>query len=190
MADFLRTERLALRPLAADDLDNLVGLDSDPDVMRYLNGGRPTPREEAARKLAAMTAPSGPLQTWSWAAEDRASGEFLGWFSLRPDPDRGPNDVELGYRLRRTAWGRGLASEGAAALVDKAFGEFEIARIFAKTMSVNLASRRVMEKAGLTFVRTFFEEWPEVIAGAEHGDVEYAISRDDWKRRAGLARQR
>lgn len=190
MAYFLTTERLALRPVAADDLDNLVALDSDPEVMRYLNGGRATSREDVAVKLAAMTASSGFLKTWTWAAEDRTSGEFLGWFSLRPVSDRGPNDVELGYRLRRMAWGRGLASEGATALVDKAFRELGVAELFAKTMSVNLASRRVMEKAGLSFVRSFFDDWPEVIAGGEYGDVEYAISRHQWERRAGLRRHR
>jgi RimJ/RimL family protein N-acetyltransferase len=49
-------------------------------------------------------------------------------------------------------------------------------------MTVNIASRRVMEKAGLQFVRTFFQEWPDSIEGDELGDVEYALDRETWER--------
>ena len=51
-------------------------------------------------------------------------------------------------------------------------------------MAVNLASRRVLEKAGLTLVRTFHEEWPRFIAGAEYGDVEYALTKSAWEQRS------
>jgi RimJ/RimL family protein N-acetyltransferase len=55
-----------------------------------------------------------------------------------------------------------------------------VERVFAHTMTVNVRSRRVMEKTGLRYVRTFFEEWPETIEGSEHGDVEYALTREEW----------
>jgi RimJ/RimL family protein N-acetyltransferase len=58
-----------------------------------------------------------------------------------------------------------------------------VQRVVAETMAVNAASRRVMEKAGLTYVRTFHQEWPDRIEGDEHGDVEYALMRADWERR-------
>ena len=89
-------------------------------------------------------------------------------------------EPELGYRLRRSVRGRGLGTEGSRALVDKAFREFGATRVRAETMVVNTASRRVMEKAGLRLVRTFFAEWPDRIPGDEHGDVEYAITREEW----------
>jgi len=54
-------------------------------------------------------------------------------------------------------------------------------------MAVNLASRRVMEKAGLTLARAFHQEWPDIIEGGEHGDVEYALERADWERRDAAA---
>jgi RimJ/RimL family protein N-acetyltransferase len=73
-----------------------------------------------------------------------------------------------------------LASEGSRALVDEAFGELGAGRVRAETMVVNTASRRVMEKAGLRQVRTFFADWPDRIPGDELGDVEYAITRDEW----------
>lgn len=180
MADFLETDRLLLRPFVAEDLDHLVELDADPEVMTYLTGGKPTPREAYVESLPGMMAGRGALDRWIWAAVERAGGDFIGWFSLRPDPARGSDEAELGYRLRRAAWGQGYATEGAARMVEAAFAELGLQRVFALTMTVNLASRRVMEKVGLTHVRTFFEDWPEPIAGSEHGDVEYALTRAEW----------
>jgi RimJ/RimL family protein N-acetyltransferase len=102
----------------------------------------------------------------------------VGWFSLR----RVREGVgELGYRLRRGAWGRGLASEGAIALVAVAFADYDFRRIVATTMAVNSASRRVMEKTGLTHVRTVYPHWREPLPGSELGEVEYEITRDEWE---------
>jgi RimJ/RimL family protein N-acetyltransferase len=115
-----------------------------------------------------------------WAAIDRSSGEFIGWFHLRPDEDGPPDEPELGYRLVRSVWGRGYATEGSIALVDKAFRELGARRVFAYTMAAHTASWRVMEKAGLRHVRTFHGDWPYRIEGEELGDVEYAITYDEW----------
>ena len=87
------------------------------------------------------------------------------------------DEPELGYRLRRSAWGKGYATEGSRALIRKGFTELGVRRVVAETMAVNTASRRVMEKAGLTLVRTFHQEWPDRIPGDEHGDVEYALTQ-------------
>jgi RimJ/RimL family protein N-acetyltransferase len=97
--------------------------------------------------------------------------------------------VELGYRLRRSAWGKGYATEGSRALIAKGFAELGVERVYATTMVVNVASRRVMEKAGLRFVRTFRQPWPDHIDGEEKGDVEYALSRAQWEELDGLERQ-
>lgn len=97
-----------------------------------------------------------------------------------PRPRRPPDHADLGYRLRKPAWGKGYAREGALALIQKGFGELGYTRITANTMYVNDRSRRVMERCGLTYVRTYFEEWPYSVEGDEHGDVEYALSREEW----------
>lgn len=183
MQVFLETDRLILRRFTADDADNLVELDGDPGVMRYITGGRGTSRTEIETDVL-------PRFLWYyerfagygfWAAIERSSGEFLGWFHFRPPPECGPDEVELGYRLRRAAWGKGYATEGSRALIEKGFRELGVRRVVASTMVVNVASRRVMEKAGLTLVRTFRQDWPDVIEGDEHGDVEYALIRSDWE---------
>lgn len=89
--------------------------------------------------------------------------------------------ADLGYRLRRSVWGGGLATEGSRALIDKGFTEHGIDRIVAETMTVNLASRRVLEKCGLTLVRTYHpHDDPHPVDGADQGHVEYQLTRDDW----------
>ena len=77
--------------------------------------------------------------------------------------------------------GKGLATEGSRALIQKAFTELGVQRVFASTMVVNVASWRVMEKAGLRFVRNFHQPWPDYIEGEEEGDVEYALLRSEWE---------
>ena len=108
MQIFLETERLVLRQFTEDDVDNLVELDSDPDVMRFVNGGRPTPRDEIENVVLATF-----LDYYErfagygfWAAVEKSTGRFVGWFHLRPAEGARPGEVELGYRLRRSAWGR------------------------------------------------------------------------------------
>ena len=185
MGVFLETERLILRRFTEADVDNLVDLDADPQVMFYINAGEPTPRSEVeASVLPRFLWYYETFPAWGFfAAIERATGDFIGWFHLRPDPDHGRSDEpELGYRLRRSAWGKGFATEGSQALVDLAFADLGAARVFATTMAVNAASRRVMEKAGLRFVRAFRADWPVRIPGDEHGDVEYALTRDEWER--------
>ncbi len=179
---YLRTARMVLRRFTPTDADNVVELDSDPAVMRFITGGTPTPRHEVAGVvLPAWLAYYERGTAWGfWAAQQRSTGEFLGWFHLRPPPDGHTSDPELGYRLHQRFWGCGYATEGSVALVDKAFRDLGALRVFAETMTVNTASRRVMEKAGMRMVRTFHADWPVSIPGDEHGDVEYAITREEW----------
>jgi len=180
---FLETDRLVLRRFTEDDVENLVELDSDPDVMHFINGGRPTPRREIASDV--LPAFLGYYERFAgygfWAAVEKSAGRFLGWFHFRPPTAAQPGEVELGYRLRRAVWGKGYATEGSRALIQKGFAEFGVQRVVAFTMVVNVASRRVMEKAGLRFVRTFHQPWPDYIEGQEEGDVEYALLRSEWE---------
>jgi RimJ/RimL family protein N-acetyltransferase len=180
---YLRTERLVLRKFTVDDVDLLVELDSDPEVMHYVTGGVPTSREDIVDDfLPAFLSYYDRYEGFGfWAALDRATGEFLGWFHMRPAPDDPPDVVELGYRFRRAAWGRGYATEGSRALIAKAFTELGVQRVHAETMVVHQASRAVMEAAGLRHVRTYHQPWPYPIPGEEFGDVEYALTREEWQ---------
>jgi RimJ/RimL family protein N-acetyltransferase len=122
MQVFLETERLVLRRFTMANADDLVNLDADPDVMCYITGGVPTSRDEIETEV--LPAFLDYYQRYEgfgfWAAVEKATGEFLGWFHFRPAPDAAPGDVELGYRLRKSAWGKGYATEGSRALIRKA----------------------------------------------------------------------
>jgi RimJ/RimL family protein N-acetyltransferase len=183
MQVFLETDRLVLRQFTMADADNLVNLDADPDVMRFVTGGIPTSREEILDEF--LPAYLGSYQRYEgygfWAAIEKATGEFVGWFHFRPREGAAPGEVELGYRLRKSAWGKGYATEGSRALIRKGFTEYSVQRVVAEAMAVNQASRRVMEKAGLTLVRTFHQPWPYPIDGDQFGEVEYALDKTGWQ---------
>src|SRR5215467_924644 len=114
----LVTDRLLLRRMTADDEDNLVELDSDPRVMAYISK-TPTPRERVRDEILPRLLRE--YQRWPhyglWAAQLRDAAEFVGWFAMRPDAEHPEDEPELGYRLRRAAWGHGYATEGSLALV-------------------------------------------------------------------------
>ncbi|PRX49153.1 RimJ/RimL family protein N-acetyltransferase [Prauserella shujinwangii] len=182
------TERLLLRRFTPADIDDLVTLDADPAVMRFLTGA-PTPRAEIEHVVLPRILRDyrrGPAGRW--AAVERSTGDFVGWLALQPSGDGDVREVELGYRLRTSAWGKGYATEGARALVHKAFAELGVDRVWAQTMAVNTASRRVLEKAGLAHVRTFHVHFDDPLPGTEHGEVEYELWRADWERRQGPER--
>ena len=180
----METERLVLRQFTVDDVDNLVALDADPEVMHFITGGKATPRDVIEHDHLPWFL--GYYERGDrygfWAAIEKSTGAFLGWFHFRPAEGYPSDEPELGYRLRRSAWGKGYATEGSRALIRKGFTELGVRRVMAETMAVNTASRRVMAKAGLTLVRTYHREWPDRIPGDEHGIVEYALTRADWER--------
>jgi RimJ/RimL family protein N-acetyltransferase len=176
----LKTPRFRLRQFTREEAGLWFDLNGDPEVMRFIG---PAPSLEKLRDeiIPFYLAVYQQYRLGIWAAEDPTTGEFLGWFHLRPGPGQDISNVELGYRLRRAAWNKGYATEGSAALIQMAFAELGVTRIFALTMTVNAASRRVMEKCGLTFVRTFPYDGPGAVEGAEHGKVEYALTRAEWE---------
>lgn len=182
---FLETGQLVLRPFTDVDADHLFALDNDPDVMRFINGGQPTSREAISTQTLPRLLRDYPCfgTRGYWATEEKTTGTFLGWFEFRPLDDHSPAVAELGYRLNRAAWGRGYATAGSRALISKGFTDLGVERVTANTMAVNTRSRRVLEKAGLSFQLAFTGDWPEAIPGSEHGEVEYQLVRTDWERR-------
>jgi RimJ/RimL family protein N-acetyltransferase len=191
MLIFLQTQRLVLRQFTPADVDNLVDLDSDPDVMRFINGGRATPREvvETGILPAFLSYYERSPDYGFWAAIEKWSGQFLGWFQFRPADTSRRDEVELGYRLRKAAWGKGYATEGAAALIHRGFTTCtDVQRVVASTMFDHTASRRVMEKVGLELVRTVPHPWPEGTRGSGHARVEYALGRAQWEHGSSITR--
>lgn len=181
---YLETDRLALRRFTADDANLLIELDSDPAVMRYLTGGEPTaPEVVRTRHLPNILA---GYEKWGgnfglFAAHEKDGGAFIGWFILRPEPGGPLDEVELGYRLRQAFWGNGYATEGSRALLGKAFAELGVRLVWTETMSVNLGSRSVTEKLGMSLVDTIpVPPDMQMIEGSEHGGVRYEIAAEQW----------
>ena len=193
MQVYLETGRLKLRRFTEEDVDNLFDLDNDPEVMRFLNGGMPTSRELIQNHILPAFLRS--YEQWPgfgiWAAIGKVNGEFLGWFGFQPDVADRPNDIVLGYRLRQTAWGQGYATEMVRALIRKGFTELGVQRVLATTYQDNLASRRVMEKAGLKLIRTYRITLEDLQATGtfqvssedlwDGDDVEYELLKSDWE---------
>ena len=172
----LRTERMLLVPLADEHLDLEVELDADPEVLRYIDG-RARSREEVLGYHAKRLAAAGAVDGLGYWVAFGAGDDFIGVLMLPPAGP--PAEAELGYRLARRHWRRGFAVEAARELVRYGFETAGQSRIIAQTMAVNAGSRRVMEKTGLRYVRTFHPDLPP-IPGSGEGEVEYAITRDEW----------
>jgi len=187
--DPLISAQLRLRAFCAEDADNLVELDADPAVMRYLTGGVPTERSIIEQEILPrfVTSEAGHPLFGFWAAE--VDGRFSGWFAFRPfDAER--RNVSLGYRLARRVWGSGYATTGAKLLVDAGFRYHGVQRVIATTYEENTASIRVLEKLGMRLSRRF-RYTPEDLALSETSraptdaiwpgdDLEFTLERRDW----------
>jgi ribosomal-protein-alanine N-acetyltransferase len=148
MTVLMQTQHLALRAARPDDLGNFYRLDRNPQVMRYIvDGAIGTHDSVAAAAARTMKYYRIYPGLGRRSAEERASGRFIGWFSLNYVPKT--VEVEVGYRLLPEAWGRGYATEGAAALLRHGFDELGLYRIIGLTHPDNAASQRVLQKAGL-----------------------------------------
>ncbi|MBF9131192.1 GNAT family N-acetyltransferase [Plantactinospora sp. S1510] len=198
----LRTARLLMVPLADRHLELEVQLDSDPEVLRYISG-RARARDEVVASHAQRMAQAGKvdgLGFWmafgsdggaagstSPAREDE--GEFVGLMMLPPahGPDQpdDPTVTDLGYRLVRRYWRKGLASEASRALLRHAFDTVGQSRVIAQTMAVNTGSRGVMAAIGMRYARTYFPSFDDPLPGAELGEVEYEMTRGMWEASRG-----
>ncbi len=171
----LQTLKLTLSPCRPGDCADFMELERDPEVMRFLNGGQPIDPAQS-HPNATFLMPRG-TEPDVWTARRTANGAFIGWFCLSPE---GGQAAELGFRLRRMEWGQGLATEGASALIKWGFSFGGYDKIFAGAMTVNHASRRVLEKIGLNYVRTVQVDWPDRFPGIEDGEVQYEVMRSEW----------
>jgi [ribosomal protein S5]-alanine N-acetyltransferase len=145
----LTTPRLHLRPFTLADHEAIHLVYADPDVMRYVGHGAHRTLAETANALRIY----GDVLTqrgYSFlAVTERETGALIGDGGLHPMGGIGP-DVELGYTLARSAWGRGYATELGQALVEYAFTTLRVPRVVAQVEPANTGSRHVLEKLGMT----------------------------------------
>jgi RimJ/RimL family protein N-acetyltransferase len=171
----LPTERLLLRPFRDDDLDAYAAICADPEVMRYLGDGKTLERAEAWRQIALI------LGHWHlrgfglWAVEERTTGQLVGRIGFF-QPEGWPG-FELGWMLRRTAWGRGYATEGAARALAHAFTAMGREHVISLIRPANRASIRVAERLGERLERR------STLFGQEA--LVYGVDRAAWQARGG-----
>ena len=165
----VETNRLLLRPWQPDDEEELLHLWDDPAV----RAGRDIPRE----RILAIA--NDTLRQWAdigfgaWAAIEKTTGQWIGRVGLDELSDwPGTHRIEVGFEIARPWWGRGLATEGAIAALRFGFEDHGLNQVISTTAHTNIAARRVMEKAGLTYRGALRWRDAEV--------VWYAADRDDW----------
>lgn len=152
----LRTAHLRLRPPEPRDVEPFALMCADPAVMRHIGTGRPVDRASAELGFATL------LERWRrdgtglFTVEDRQTGQYLGFVGTAPVPPTSvaAGETEIGWRLRRSAWGRGLAAEGARAVGAHLADAHGLTRVVALIRPENARSRRVAEKLGLIEART------------------------------------
>lgn len=146
------TERLVLRAATVGDADALYAMNSDPEVMRYTGEATPTSLADMRDRIAAY--PDFERHGYGrWVCEEKSTGEVIGFAGLKYLEDFGV--VDVGYRLRRAWWGRGLATEAARASVDFGLSTLGLTKIVAFVEPANAASIRVAEKLGMTLAGPF-----------------------------------
>jgi RimJ/RimL family protein N-acetyltransferase len=145
----ISTERLIMRSWRESDLPSWAAMNADPEVRRYV-GPLLTPGQAEAWVLNFQD----DLDRRGfgfWALEVRASGDFIGFTGLDIVEEEMPvTGVEIGWRLARSAWGHGYATEAARAALEYGFGILTLPEIVAITMAANLRSQAVMERIGMT----------------------------------------
>jgi [ribosomal protein S5]-alanine N-acetyltransferase len=194
MKVILESERLFLREFVEGDVDNLLRLDSHPEIIRWGNGGNTTNHERIkTQSLPKMMETYDKYDNFGiWAAIEKLSQDFMGWFHFFPATESkfavdlnivADGEIALGYRFIPDFWGKGYATEMSKALVSKGFNGWNVQRVVGWTLLDNHRSIRVMEKVGLKFERefAFTEVQLPVLDEFERKAVKYGLNREDFR---------
>jgi len=165
----IETDRLRLRIICRDDLNDLASLFADPEVVKYVGDGKPAGREEAAKAVESIIAHWQKHGFGRWIATDKSNGAFIGFGGLRSLF----GTPEVVYHLKKDKWGNGLATELARAALRFGFEDRGFDRIVAITKPANTASIHVMEKLGMQFEKHAQYYGLDV--------VQYSIARDTFR---------
>ena len=144
------TNRLLLRTFSVEDASLIYELNLDPDVTRYT--GDPVKDLHHAQLILEQTIlPQYALYNHGrWAVHVKPDLEFIGWCGLKNRPER--NEIDLGYRFIKNAWGKGYATEAAYACLNYGFKTLNLHRVVGRAMPQNIASLRVLEKCGMQYI--------------------------------------
>ena len=146
----IRTERLILRPHSMDDIQEAFEMNADPLVTRYTHDGGTKSKDEIEKLISELI--NGDYRKYGFgrfALELMKSGEFIGFSGLKYLPEE--DEVDLGYRLKRKYWGRGLATEAGQASLAYGFDELDLEKIVAYVLPDNMGSIAVLKKLNFSY---------------------------------------
>lgn len=180
----LRTERLVLRDWRDEDIPAFAALNADPEVGEFILGPLDQAKSDAlAARIRAGIAERG----WGlWAVEIVGGDPFIGFTGITPinfEATFAPA-TEIGWRLARSAWGHGYATEAASAVLAHAFNELGFQSLVAITGTINRRSRRVMERIGMRYDPA--DDFDHPLVPPDHPifpHVLYRIGSSDWRGR-------
>jgi RimJ/RimL family protein N-acetyltransferase len=174
--DSIETDRLLMRRWLESDREPFAALNADPETMRYFVS--PIDRAASDAFVDRIEWRFETLGFGLWALEIRETGQFIGFTGLNPMPDGVPGEggVEVGWRLGRSAWHHGYATEAARAALGVAFDGIGLSEIWSMTAVINEPSLAVMRRIGMTEAERF--DHPNIPAGHRlRRHVTYYIAR-------------
>ena len=171
----IETDRLMIRDLELSDAEGMYALDSDPAVHQFLGNKPIQSMQEAIEVIKYIRKQYESNGIGRWAIIDKDTQDFIGWTGLKyEDGLRSEfNYYDLGYRLRKKFWGKGIATESALASLQYGFEKMKLKEIGAAAHVDHLISNKILTKLGLKFVDTFEYE------GAPHNW--FNIERSQWE---------
>jgi len=171
MEIIFQTDRLILRRFTEADAGLLLSLNSDPEVLRYLHEPLLEDEEHSLTILRTVIFPQYENNLGRWAIHTKENNEFIGWCGLKYRADL--DEIDLGYRFKKSSWGNGYATEAARKTLNFGFKELELEVITGRAHIENIASQNVLQKIGMKFigegitddcpVRTYMAMRPDVI---------------------------
>lgn len=150
MEIIFETDRLILRRFTEADVGLLLYLNSDPEVLKYLHEPVLQNEEHSLKILRTIILPQYEKNLGKWAIHTKQNNEFIGWCGLKHRPDL--NEIDLGYRLVKTVWGKGYATEAAGGTLDHGFKTLNLSLITGRAHVENTASLKVLQKIGMQYI--------------------------------------
>lgn len=151
MQIIFETPRLILRRFTIADAYLIQQLNSDAEVLKYLHERPLETIDQAKNIITTLILPQYKKNLGRWALNTKNNDEFIGWCGLKYMSDL--DEIDLGYRLKRSAWGKGFATEAAMNTLEYAFKKLQLKLITGRAHIENIASLKVLEKIGMKFRR-------------------------------------
>jgi len=147
----IETPRLILRRFTIDDAALIQQLNSDPEVLKYLHEPPLETIEQAEHILNTVILPQYENNLGRWAIHTKDNNEFIGWCGLKHRPEL--DEIDLGYRLKKSAWGKGFAKEAAQHTLEHGLKKLQLPIITGRAHIENTASLKILEKIGMQFIK-------------------------------------